>query len=321
MSKIITGKSSPACSLVIRAYNEARHLPRLLEGVRQQSVSDVEVILVDSGSTDDTVAIAKSYGAKIIHIAPAEFTFGRSLNLGLTVATRELVAIASAHVYPVYPDWLERLLEPFADDSAVGLTYGKQRGLATSKYSEHQIFARWFPETSQLRQTHPFCNNANAAVRRSVWNQHPYDESLTGLEDLAFAAWAQGQGYRIAYIAEAEIIHIHNETPIGVRNRYKREAMAFKQIYPEAHFNAYDFIHMTASNIVTDLFHAAQAGLLRRVLPEIFWFRYNQFWGTYLGYRQSAEWNWNLRQTFYYPRGLVAESTSPREVEPIRYNE
>ena len=308
------------CSLVIRAYNEARHLPRLLDGVRQQTVREVEIILVDSGSTDDTVNIAESYGAKIVHIAPSDFTFGRSLNLGVAAASRELVAIASAHVYPVYPDWLERLLEPFAD-SSVGLAYGKQRGAENSKFSEHQIFARWFPETSQPRQNHPFCNNANAAIRRSAWQTHPYDESLTGLEDLAWALWAQSQGWGVAYAAEAEIIHIHNETPAGVRNRYRREAMAFKQIYREAHFNAYDFLRMTASNIFTDCVHAARAGKLLRVGPEIGWFRFNQFYGTYLGYRQSAELNWNLRQTFYYPRGLEAEETPRREVEPIRYNE
>jgi rhamnosyltransferase len=88
------------CSLVIRAYNESRHLPRLLEGVRQQTVRDVEIILVDSGSTDDTVKIAESYGAKVVHIAPADFTFGRSLNLGIAASTRELVAIALGACLP-----------------------------------------------------------------------------------------------------------------------------------------------------------------------------------------------------------------------------
>ncbi|GAB4502654.1 MAG: glycosyltransferase [Anaerolineales bacterium] len=309
-----------SCSLVIRAYNEARHLPRLLEGVKQQTIRDVEIILVDSGSTDGTVRIAESYGAKIVHIAPADFTFGRSLNLGMAAASRELVAIASAHVYPVYPDWLERLLEPFADAS-IGLSYGKQRGAETSKFSEHQIFARWFPETSTPRQNHPFCNNANAAIRRSLWQIHPYDETLTGLEDLAWAVWAQNQGWGVAYSAEAEIVHLHDETPLGVRNRYRREALAFKKIYPEAHFNAYDFLRMTASNIFTDCVHAARAASLLKFAPEIVWFRFNQFYGTYLGYRQSAELTWNLRQTFYYPRGLQAEETPRRAVEPIRYNE
>ncbi|MCS7010196.1 MAG: glycosyltransferase, partial [Anaerolineales bacterium] len=199
-------------SLVIRAYNEERHIGRLLEGVRRQTVRDVEIILVDSGSTDATPAIAAQYGAKILRIAPQEFTFGRSLNLGIAATTRDLVVIASAHVYPVYPDWLERLLEPFSDPN-VALTYGKQRGDEHSKFSEHQIFARWFPEESHLNQPHPFCNNANAAIRRNLWKQHPYDETLTGLEDLAWAKWAQSQGYRIAYVAEAEVIHVHNETP------------------------------------------------------------------------------------------------------------
>ncbi|MDX9991338.1 MAG: glycosyltransferase family A protein [Anaerolineales bacterium] len=308
------------CSIVIRAYNEARHLPRLLEGLRQQTVQDLELILVDSGSTDDTLKIAESFGAKIVQIAPADFTFGRSLNLGIGAATRELVAIASAHVYPVYSDWLERLLEPFADPT-VGLTYGKQRGAQTSKFSEHQIFARWFADTSDLRQTHPFCNNANAAIRRSLWEQNPYDESLTGLEDLAWAKWARAQGHHLAYIADAEIIHIHAETPTGVQNRYRREAMAFKRIYPEAHFNAYDFLRMTLGNIFNDSVHAARERLLVQAGPEIFWFRFNQFWGTYQGYRQSAEWSWSLRQTFYYPRGLEADTPAKREVEPIRYSQ
>ncbi|PWH16800.1 MAG: family 2 glycosyl transferase [Anaerolineae bacterium] len=306
------------CSIVIRAYNEARHLPRLLEGIRQQTVQDVEIILVDSGSTDGTPAIAEAFGAKILHIAPQEFTFGRSLNLGLSAATRELIVIASAHVYPVYPDWLERLLEPF-NDATIALTYGKQRGAETSKFSEHEIFARWFPDVSNPRQPHPFCNNANAAIRRTLWQIQPYDETLTGLEDLAWAKWAQSQGWGIAYVAEAEIIHIHNETPRAVRNRYRREAMAFKRIYPEAHFSAYDFLRMTASNIFNDLWHAARQGVLHRHFASIFWFRFNQFLGTYQGYRRSLEWNWSLRQTFYYPRGTDAVEGPKREVEPIRY--
>ena len=308
------------CSIVIRAYNEAQHIGRLLEGLTQQTRRAVEIILVDSGSTDDTVAIAESFGAKIVHIAPQEFTFGRSLNLGIEAASHELIVIASAHVYPVYPDWLERLLEPFADET-IALTYGKQRGTTTSKFSEHQIFHQWFPEQSNLRQPNPFCNNANAAIRKSVWRDHPYDETLTGLEDLAWAKWAQSQGHALAYVAEAEIIHVHNETPRAVFNRYRREAMTFKTLYPEAHFSLYDFVRMTTSNIGYDLYHAARERVLLKNLASIVWFRWMQFRGTYRGYRESAEWNWQLRQTFYYPRGAEVMEKSARDVEPIRYNE
>src|SRR5215510_7240722 len=136
------------CSIVIRAYNEEQHIGRLLEGIRQQTIKDVEIILVDSGSSDGTVSVAESFGARIARIPSTEFTFGRSLNFGVRAATRELIVIASAHVYPVYPDWLESLLRPFEDDE-VALTYGKQRGPASAKFSEQQIYHHWYPDVSQ----------------------------------------------------------------------------------------------------------------------------------------------------------------------------
>jgi rhamnosyltransferase len=56
------------CSIVIRAYNEGKHIGRLLEGIQHQTLKDVEIILVDSGSTDGTVSVAESFGAQIVHI-------------------------------------------------------------------------------------------------------------------------------------------------------------------------------------------------------------------------------------------------------------
>ena len=309
------------CSIVIRAYNEEGHVGRLLEGIFRQTMHDVEVILVDSGSTDATVQIAAGFGATIVHIRPEEFTFGRSLNLGIEAASNPLVVIASAHVYPVYPDWLESLLSPFLDPK-VALTYGRQRGGETTKFSEHQVFAQWYPQHSDPRQAHPFCNNANAAIRRSIWEKHSYDETLTGLEDLAWATWVLHEGYAISYVAEAEVVHVHNETPRAVYNRYRREAIAFKRIFPAEHFKFWDLIRLVVGNIFNDLWHAAQSHAPAPSLIGILWFRWMQFWGTYKGYRQSGPLTWQLRQTFYYPRGVgVATQGQSRDLEPIRYND
>jgi len=307
------------CSLIIRAYNEDKHIGRLLEGIKQQTVKDVDVILVDSGSTDSTVSIAESYGARVVRIPSAEFTFGRSLNYGIKAAKREFIVMASAHVYPVYPDWLETLLRPFQGEG-VALIYGKQRGYEGSKYSEHQIFHQWYPDASNLDQATAFCNNANAAIRKSLWEKNAYDETLTGLEDLAWAKWAKGQGYKIAYAAEAEIIHIHNETPRGVYNRYRREAMALRRIYPESNFNFYDFLRLTITNILSDLWHAAREGVLLKNISSIFWFRYMQFHGTRMGHRETSLITPQLRETFYYARERKKKDESKRDVKPIRYN-
>ena len=308
------------CSIVIRAYNEEKHIRRLLEGIRHQTLKDVEIILVDSGSTDNTISIAESFDARIIRIPSDEFTFGRSLNFGLRAATRELIVIASAHVYPVYQDWLETLLRPFSDER-VALTYGKQRGPESAKYSEQQIFNQWYPDSSKPKQETAFCNNANAAIRKKWWERNPYDESLTGLEDLAWAKWAKEQEFYISYAAEAEVIHIHNETPRGVFNRYRREAMAFKKIYPESNFNIYDFVRLTAMNILSDLWHAAHDRALLKNIITIVWFRFMQFHGTRMGYRESSLVTPQLRETFYYARERNKNDKAKRNIEPIRYNQ
>ena len=308
----------PPCSIVIRAFNEERHIGRLLEGILQQSVAGAQIILVDSGSTDSTVQIARRYPVDVVHLRPEEFTFGHSLNLGLARAAADIVVMASAHVYPVYPDWLERLIEPFNAPS-VALVYGKQRGADSSHFSEHMIFRQWFAEASIPRQGHPFCNNANAAIRRSLWEQHPYDESLPALEDLAWARWAFDNGGSIAYSAEAEVIHVHNETWRGVYNRYRREGMAFNRIYPQAHFGVRDLLRLFTGNAASDLRTAARAGRLGVEWRGILRFRWAQFWGTYQGYRQSGPLTEQLKQAFYYPRGIPYHEPGRRDVEPIRY--
>jgi glycosyltransferase involved in cell wall biosynthesis len=307
------------CSVIVRAYNEEKHLGRLLEGIRHQTFRDVEVILVDSGSTDSTVEIAESFGAHIVRIPPEEFTFGRSLNCGIREATSEFIVIASAHVYPVYPDWLASLMHPLLDEETA-LSYGKQRAPQSARYSEKQIFLQWYSETGNLRQPTAFCNNANAAIRRSLWEKNPYDDTLTGLEDLAWARWAmEEQGYGIAYVPEAEVIHVHEETPRGVFNRYRREAMAYKKIYPESHFSIYDFLRLAAANIASDVWHAAQERALWKNMLSILWFRFMQFHGTRLGHRETSLITPQLRETFYYARQRKSSESKEREIEPIRY--
>ena len=309
------------CSIIIRAYNEEQHLGKLLEGISQQTISDPEVIVVDSGSSDNTPQIGRRFGAKVLQITPQDFTFGRSLNLGISQAQHEYIVIASAHVYPVYPDWIEKLLYPFHDDK-IALSYGKQSGFAGSKYAEKQIFHQWYPDQSNPHQEHPFCNNANAAIRRSLWVDHPYDETLSGLEDLAWAKWATEQGYALSYVADAEVVHVHRETPRGVYNRYRREAMAFKRIFPQERFGVWDLFRLVCSNIASDWFQAANEKELSRQLGEIVWFRWMQFWGTFQGYRQRGPLTWQLRQTFYYPlRKETNETATQRSVEPIRYRD
>jgi glycosyltransferase involved in cell wall biosynthesis len=297
---------------VIRCRNEEQHIGRLLAGILEQSVREVDIVVVDSGSTDATLSIVDRFPVRLVRIRPQEFSFGRALNRGFEIARGEVVVAASAHVYPVYRDWLARLLEPF-DDPQVALVYGKQRGDDRTRYSEARVFATWFPDTSDLNQSHPFCNNANAAVRRAVWERLPYDETLTGLEDVDWAQRAMRAGYRIAYVAGAEIIHVHEEGARDIFNRYRREAMALARIQPTVRFGLLDFLRLASSSLVSDIGHAWREGHPGAV-RDIAVFRLMQFWGTYRGFREPGGVTIELKRRFYYPQGWPRDDgDDPRE--------
>jgi glycosyltransferase involved in cell wall biosynthesis len=312
--------STPLCSIIIRAFNEEDHIGRLLTGIEEQTLKDIEIIVIDSGSTDATVAIASRFPTRILSLAPDEFTFGRSLNIGCDAAKGDFLVFVSAHVYPCYPDWLERLLAPF-NDASIGLVYGMQRGDGGTRYSEHQQFKRMYPNTSVLTQKHPLCNNANAAIRRSFWEQHPYDESLSGLEDLEWATWLLSTGRFLAYAAEAAVIHVHNESPRQVLNRYKREAIALARIRPEESFSVLDLLNLTISNIINDLRSAFVDRRFTKVFWSVVWFRTMQYLGTYLGFRHGGPVTDEVIRAFYYPEEVTGRrEETKRPVDPIDYS-
>lgn len=288
------------CSIVIRCYNEAAHIGKLLYGILQQTAKDIEIIVVDSGSTDGTLRIAKQYPVKTVEIKPEDFSFGRSLNAGCRTATGDYILIASAHVYPIYNDWIENILRHF-DNPVIGLTYGKQIGGKKTHFSEHQIFSKWFPDKSNPMQAHPFCNNANCAIRREIWGQQRYDEDLLGLEDIDWARRAMGMGYKIAYDADAVVAHIHNEKSLQTFNRYRREAIALKTIYPNEMFTFMDFIKLFFSNVLQDYQIALKTNTLRRNIVDIARFRLMQFWGTYHGFMNAEHLSQKLIKKMYYP--------------------
>lgn len=294
-------------SIIVRCYNEEAHIGRLLSGIVQQSGVDLEIIIVDSGSTDATVSIASQYTTNILNIKKEDFSFGYSLNVGCEAASGEILILASAHVYPLYHDWASRLIKPFTNDQ-VACSYGRQCGNDVTKYSERRVFAHWFPNIPASNQTHPFCNNANAAIRRSVWQKFRYDEALTGLEDIAWAKRVMSAGFRVAYVADAEVVHVHEETWRQVFNRYRREAIALKTIFPHEKFTFLNFLHMLTKNSIEDARCALDQGVFRRSAQSILAFRLMQFWGTYRGYAQHGAVSKALRQKFYYPnneRSLV----------------
>ncbi|BBX04064.1 glycosyltransferase family 2 protein [Mycolicibacterium moriokaense] len=320
-ARAMNGDNSPRrISAVIRALNEGKHIGRLLKGLDEQTVKPDEIIVVDSGSTDDTVAIAEAAGCKIVHIAKHEFSFGRALNRGCAAATGDILLFASAHVYPVYNTYVEHIVGAFEREGVV-IAYGRQVGDERTKFSESRVMLKWFPNQNIWDQGHPFSNNANAAVLRSVWQETPYDETLTGLEDLDFAKKALDRGYKIAYVADAPVVHVHEETWSTIRNRYRREAMAYARIVKGSDMSLRRALSLAVTNIVSDYRVALKARLLRGNALSIPQFRLAQFIGAWQGFREPDHVSARLLERFYYPAEPESNESSPAPGRKIVYSD
>ncbi len=288
-------------SVIIRTLNEARYLPQLLEAIdAQRSEYRSEVIVVDSGSTDGTLEIAKAHGCRVVTIAKQEFSFGRSLNLGCRAASGKYLVIISGHCVPCHGSWLQRLVAPLAE-GVVAYTYGRQLGGPETHWSEHRIFAKYFPEQSAVPQQGIYCNNANSALLRSTWDRYKFDEDLTGLEDMHLAQRLIADGGKLGYVAEAGVFHYHHERWPQVQRRFEREALALQRIRPELFVRKRDLFRYLLKGVTTDLHHARSNRVSLDRWPSVWRYRLAQYWGSYKGNRSNRILSAILRESYFYP--------------------
>lgn len=290
-------------SVVIRTLNERKHLGALLQGIQDQRLRHhtLETVIVDSGSTDGTLELARQFPVQIVGIKKEDFSFGRSLNVGCAAASGDVLVFISGHCIPVNEDWIAELVAPI-EAGLCSYSYGRQVGDATSHFSECQIFAKYFPAESKLPQEGFYCNNANAALRRDVWLDNRYDEELTGLEDMHLAKRLVAQGHKVGYAALASVYHLHSETWAQVRRRFEREAIALQHIMPEVHLGLADVTRYFFSALLLDLGAALQQRQTQSNFANIVRYRFNQFRGSHKGNGFHRQVSREMKETYFYPR-------------------
>lgn len=290
-------------SVIIRTLNEEKYLDQLLQQIFSQDLNNysIEVIIVDSGSTDNTLLIAKNYKCKIEHINKDNFSFGRSLNIGCSAAEGEILIFISGHCIPNTNKWILKLIEPIIHEN-ISYTYGRQIGNETSKFSEKMIFEKYYPAKSKIPQNNFFCNNANSAIKKNEWLTNQFDENLTGLEDLYLSKKIFLKGRKIGYVSDATVFHLHNESWKKIKIRFERESIALQKIMPEVHFNLFDFLRYTINSIIFDLSKAIKCRKFLHYFTEIILYRTCQYWGSYIGNKHHRFLSKKLKENYFFPK-------------------
>lgn len=220
-------------SVIIPTYNGEEYLKDLLTNVFAQELSnDFEVIVIDSGSSDQTLSVVKEFSeVQLIQIPNSEFGHGRTRNMGAKIAKGEFVVYLSQDAVPASKKWLEFMLEPFYLNEKVACVYGKQiprpfcdittkrevSGVFNSLGPDHSIMINLKNSLfsgSQREIFLTFFSDVNSAVRRDfLINKIPY-RNVKYSEDQLLGKDVLEEGYFKAYSPLGSVMH-SNEYSLG----------------------------------------------------------------------------------------------------------
>ena len=219
----------------------------------------------------------------------------------------------------MHEEWLENLVTPFLNNVKTGIVYGKQIGNEKTKFSEHQVFKKWFPSGSINSQNSYFCNNANCATKKELWEKIKYDEELTGLEDLKYAKKVKQENYEICYRADAAIVHVHEENFSQTLNRYRREAIAMKEIEKDFSYGLITFLKGICISMFNDWWVAIKEEKFFKEFLNIVKFRYAQCYGTYKGFNSSKVIENEIYEKFYGYENNPSAKVEKEKLTKINY--
>jgi rhamnosyltransferase len=222
----MTTYKAPLISIVIPVKNGASTLDTALRGILSQTLADqTEIIIIDSGSSDGTLEIAKRYSVRVHEIPPHEFNHGLTRNLGVTLAQGDFVVMTVQDAYPADDRWLETMLRHFNDPEVAGVC-GKQITPHDQDknpmewhrpYSAPQVTRHHFPDPisyHSLRNTDRLSigswDDVTAMYRKSALIKLPFRTTMFG-EDFFWAADALAASLALVHDDLAMVFHYHDQ--------------------------------------------------------------------------------------------------------------
>lgn len=237
-------------TVAIPTLNAGPPFARVLEAIGTQRVdARVELLVCDSGSTDQTVATARQHGARVIEIPSSAFSHGGTRNLLMAQARGDHVAFLTQDATPAHPGWLAALLGAFAAAADVGLAFGPYRAPEGTSVSVAREIDAWFASFSDggLRidalapadRGQPpgrflghlgFFTDANGCVARPAWERVPFRD-VAYAEDHLLAQDMLRAGFAKAFVPGAPVWHAHTYSTWDWLRRSFDEARAVREVY------------------------------------------------------------------------------------------
>ncbi len=213
-------KNNPKISVITCFYNAEKTLKEFLKGISNQTFRDFELILVDNGSTDNSIKMIKDFveksdlDVKLVYESLRGPSFAR--NKGLDYAKGEIIAFTDADCVP-HPDWLKEILNALQNVDAVA---GKIRGFRAQNLIQKflNLFFLTTPDKDKLfykpKKFEGGFPTSNFSVKKSVFERiGKFDVSFAKNfgDDFDFVFRFYKAGYKLRYTTKALVYHIHRD--------------------------------------------------------------------------------------------------------------
>ena len=303
ISKII-GRPTKV-SVVIPTKNAGPLFRETLDKLKNQEYDGtIELIVIDSGSTDDTIALAGQYGALVTTISPEEFDHGLTRNRGIEIASGDIIVLMSQDAIPGNQHLIHNLVTAFDDPKVAGAFTRQEpredadvltkRNLKNWITGQNKEDVRCITDTIAYYNLSPmerfyFCSfdNVCSAIRKNVWETLPFKKNEFG-EDIEWAQDALEAGWKIAYWPTAYVIHSHQRS---YKYEYGRTYLCHKKLYRQFGIHSIPsrkhVILSTVNSIKEDWGYALKnekrPGALSKLLVEIPALSFASVYGQYSG--------------------------------------
>ena len=228
--------------VVIPSYRPDEKFSRLVKKLQEQEYPIGTIFVINTKAGRFPKEVEQMEKVKVYHIERREFDHGATRDMGMQMSKAEIVVFMTQDAVPADEYVIGNLVKVLEEDEMTVAAYARQLAASDCNYIEKYTRKFNYPENSRIKSKEDlqemgiktfFCSNVCAAYKRNIYEKAGgFCKKTIFNEDMILAGHMINAGYKVAYVAEARVIHSHNYT--GMQQFHRNFDMAVSQAeHPE----------------------------------------------------------------------------------------